>query len=90
MYRSIRALNGFRSWEDPPRTLYQLATTTLEVVRDTGTWTLLINGASTDCVQDTVARLGYQPDDVKPHPLPELAGLPEQVQRARLRNAGAA
>lgn len=49
VYRSVRAVNGVRSWEDPPRTLYQLGTTTLEVLRDTDDgWSLFVNGASRD------------------------------------------
>ncbi|SDQ14527.1 MULTISPECIES: hypothetical protein [Actinopolyspora] len=90
VYRSVRAVNGFRSWEDPPRTLYQVATTTLEVVHDNGTCALLINGTTAERVRDTATRLGYPHEAVELRSVPELAGLPELVRQARKRKEGAA
>ncbi len=90
VYRSVRIAGGFRSWEDPPRTLYQVVTTTVEVHESAEAWTLLISGATADRVRDTAARLGYRQADVDLQQVSSLVALPRPVREARMRKADAA
>ncbi|MEV5537476.1 hypothetical protein AB0L13_11500 [Saccharopolyspora shandongensis] len=62
VYRDIREAGGFRSWEDPSRTLYYLAQTAVEVYQVGGGWVLTVNGPSVDTVREGLRMLGCGAD----------------------------
>ncbi|MGI8309403.1 hypothetical protein [Saccharopolyspora hattusasensis] len=62
VYQDIREARGFRSWEDPPRTLYYLAPTAVEVYQVGGGWVLAVNGPSVEAVREGLRMLGCGAD----------------------------
>jgi hypothetical protein len=73
VHKSVRLANGFRSWSDPTRELFQLGTASIEVHPYGKEWAMLVNAGSVDEVRDTVARLGWDPavevTEIKPEPV---------------------
>ncbi|MEU5847418.1 hypothetical protein [Saccharopolyspora shandongensis] len=52
VYRAVREAGGFRSWEDPARTLYYVKPNAVEVYQVGGVWTVTVNGPSVADVRD--------------------------------------
>lgn len=73
VYRSVRLVNGFRSWSDPTREAFQVGTATIEVTPYGVEWAMLVNDGTEEDVRNTLARLGFDPaidvTEIKPHPV---------------------